>query len=71
MAAMRGVEPKLVDVLTAAVAQSPPLLKDAVLLVRDLGRELFPLWFSNVFKRSAVTVLRVCGRARVTAARIH
>ena len=50
MAAMREVESKLVDVLTAAVVQSPPLLKDAVLLVRDLGRKLFPLWFSNVFQ---------------------
>ena len=47
---MREVESKLVDVLTAAVVQSPPLLKDAVLLVRDLGRKLFPLWFSNVFQ---------------------
>ena len=50
MAAIRAVVSKSVDVLTAAVVQSPLLPKDAVLLVRDLGRKLFPLWFSNVFQ---------------------
>ena len=50
MAAMREVESSQVDVLTAAVVQSPPLLKDALLLVRDLGRKLFSLWFPNVFQ---------------------
>ena len=58
MAAMREVESKLVDVLTAAVVQSPPLLKDAVLLVRDLGRKLFPLWFFQCF--SSDLLLRSC-----------
>ena len=50
MAAMREVGSKLVDVAAAAVVQSAPLLRDAVLLVRGLARTLFPLWFSNVFE---------------------
>ena len=68
MAAMREIVSKLVDVPTAAVVQSSPLLRDAVLLVRDLARTLFPLWFSNVFLpfRSSIFV-RVLGAERRTS----